>query len=104
MRQILVDHARRRHSEKRGSGVRPLPLEEALGFAPEKSQDIIALDDALTALAAIDERKCRIVELRFFAGLSIEETAKALNISVATIGREQRLAEAWLYREVSQRS
>ena len=104
MRQILVDHARRRHSEKRGSGVRPLPLEEALGFAPEKSQDIIALDDALTALAAIDERKCRVVELRFFAGLSIEETAKALNISVATIGREQRLAEAWLYREVSQRS
>ena len=84
--------------------MRPLPLEEALGFAPEKSQDIIALDDALTALAAIDERKCRIVELRFFAGLSIEETAKALNISVATIGREQRLAEAWLYREVSQRS
>src|SRR5712664_1637139 len=61
MRQVLVDHARRRHSEKRGSGVRPLPLEEALGFAPEKSQDIIALDDALTALAAIDERKCRIV-------------------------------------------
>jgi RNA polymerase sigma factor (TIGR02999 family) len=91
MRQILVDHARRRRSQKRGSG-----------HAPMKSDDIVALDDALTALAAVDARKCKVIELRFFGGLSVEETARALNVSVGTIGREQRMAEAWLHRELSQ--
>jgi RNA polymerase sigma-70 factor (ECF subfamily) len=104
MRQILVDHARRRHSEKRGSGVAAVPLDEAFGFASTKSRDVIALDDALTALMQMDERKCKVIELRFFGGFSVEETAKAMGLSVATVGREQRLAEAWLYREVSNRS
>jgi RNA polymerase sigma-70 factor (ECF subfamily) len=102
MRQILVDHARRRRSQKRGGGVAPVPLEEALSFAPAKGDEILAIDDALTALAAVDERKCRVVELRYFGGLSVEETARALNVSVGTVGREQRLAEAWLHRELSQ--
>src|SRR5438477_4437143 len=101
MRQILVDNARRHRSEKRGGGAAKVPLSEALSFTPERSSDVIALDDALTALAAVDERKCKIIELRFFGGLSVEETAQALGISVATIGREQRLAEAWLHREMS---
>ena len=101
MRQILVDHARRHRSQKRGDGERPLPLDEALTFAATKSNEVIALDDALTALAAVDPRKTRVVELRFFGGFSVEETAQALNISVATVGREQRLAEAWLHRELA---
>lgn len=101
MRQILVDHARRNKSAKRGSGVAKASLEEALNFAPERSSDILSLDDALSALAQMDERKCRIIEFRFFGGLNIEETAQAMGLSVATIGREQRLAEAWLHRELS---
>ena len=72
-------------------------------FAPMKSDDIVALDDALTALAAVDARKCKVIELRFFGGLSVDETARALNVSVGTIGREQRMAEAWLHRELSRR-
>ena len=76
-------------------------LDEALDFAPERSSGILALDDALQDLAKIDERKCRIVELRFFGGLSIEETAEAMAVSVATVGREQRLAEAWLHRQLN---
>jgi RNA polymerase sigma-70 factor, ECF subfamily len=101
MRQILVDHSRRRRSAKRGGGASALPIENALSFAPERGRDIEALDDALSALAAIDERKSRVIELRFFGGFSMEETAQALGISVATVGREQRLAEAWLHREVA---
>ena len=104
MRQILVDHARRHRSQKRGGGVAPVPLDEVFAFAPGKSDDVLALDDALTSLAAVDERKCRIIELRYFAGFSVDETARALNVSVGTIGREQRLAEAWLHRELSQQS
>ena len=102
MRQILVDHARKQKSEKRGGGGPKAPLEEALTFAPQQSSEVLALDDALTALAAVDPRKCQIIELRFFGGFSVEETAQALDLSVATIGREQRLAEAWLHRELSQ--
>jgi DNA-directed RNA polymerase specialized sigma24 family protein len=81
--------------------VAPVPLEDAIDFAPSKSDDILAMDDALTALAAVDERKCRVIELRYFGGLSVDETARALKLSVGTIGREQRLAEAWLHREMS---
>jgi len=104
MRQILVDHARQHRSDKRGGGMPTVPLEEALGFASAKSNDVLALDDALNALAAIDERKSKVIELRYFSGLSVEETARALNLSVATIGREQRMAEAWLHRELSRTS
>jgi RNA polymerase sigma factor (TIGR02999 family) len=101
MRQILVDHARRHHSEKRGSGLIHVPLDEAPSFAPGKSNEIVALDDALTTLSDVDPRKAKIVELRYFGGFSVEETAQALNVSVATVGREQRLAEAWLHRELA---
>ena len=101
MRQILVDNARKHRSAKRGGGAAKVPLTEALSFTPERSSDVIALDDALKALAEVDERKCKVIELRFFGGLSVEETAQALGVSVATIGREQRLAEAWLHREMS---
>jgi len=101
MRQILVDHARRHRSQKRGSGLAAVTLEEAIAFAPSRSDDIIALDDALTRLAAQDERKARVIELRFFGGMTADETARALNISVATVGREQRLAEAWLHRDLT---
>ncbi|HLK66923.1 MAG TPA: sigma-70 family RNA polymerase sigma factor [Bryobacteraceae bacterium] len=103
MRQILVDHARRHKSSKRGGGVANASLDEALSFAPERSSEIVALDDALNTLAKVDERKSRIMELRFFGGFSVEETAQALGMSVATIGREQRMAEAWLHRELSQK-
>lgn len=101
MRQVLVDHARKHNSGKRGGGAPKAPFEDALSFAPERSMEVLALDDALQALEAFDPRKCRIVELRFFGGYSLEETAQAMELSVATIGREQRLAEAWLYRELN---
>ncbi len=101
MRQILVDHARRHRSLKRGAGHAPLPLEDVVAFAPRRGDDLVALDDALKALAEVDPRKSKVIELRFFGGLSVEETARALKVSVGTIGREQRLAEAWLHRELS---
>jgi RNA polymerase sigma factor (TIGR02999 family) len=101
MRQILVDQARRRHSAKRGSDAVKVSIEEAVSFSPERGRDIEQLDDALTALAAFDERKAKVIELRFFGGLDLQETAEALGISTATVGREQRVAEAWLHREMS---
>jgi RNA polymerase sigma-70 factor, ECF subfamily len=100
MRQVLVDRARRNKSRKRGGGAPKVPLENALSFSADRSPDLIALDDALTALAQIDPRKCKVIEMRFFGGFRVEETAEALDISVATVGREQRLAEAWLHREL----
>ena len=103
MRQILVDHARRRRSAKRGSGAEKVSLDSIVSFAPARGRDIEALDDALNALAEVDQRKCKVIELRFFGGFSMEETAQALGISVATVGREQRMAEAWLHREVARR-
>jgi RNA polymerase sigma-70 factor (ECF subfamily) len=103
MRQLLVEHARRHQSLKRGQGISPLPLEQAMTFAPEASSDVIALDAALDALSAVDERQSKIVELRFFGGFSVEEVARALGISTATVGREQRFAEAWLHRHMLQR-
>jgi len=104
MRQILVDHARRHNSEKRGSGMPVSALEEAISFVPSKSREVVALDDALNTLANMDPRKAKVVELRYFGGFSVEETAQALNISVATVGREQRMAEAWLHRELVRES
>lgn len=103
MRQVLVDHARRRASAKRGSGAQKMSIEESVSFAPGPRREIEALDDALNALALVDERKAKVIELRFFGGFSVDETAQALGISVATVGREQRLAEAWLHREMAAR-
>src|SRR5689334_3727296 len=100
MRQILVDHARKNKSQKRGGGAAKVSLEDALGFAPERSDSMIALDDALSELAKIDPRQAKVIEMRFFGGFSVKETAQALGISVATIGREQRMAEAWLHRQM----
>jgi RNA polymerase sigma factor (TIGR02999 family) len=101
MRNILVDHARARLAEKRGGGLTPVRLEEALDHVGGKPPDLLALDDALQALAGKDERKARVLELRYFGGLSVEETAEVLGLSVATIGREARFATAWLRREMT---
>ena len=98
MRQILVDHARGRNREKRGAGMAKVQLNEALDASQERPEILVQLDDALNELAKFDERKAKVVEMRFFAGMSVEETAEALSISVATVGREQRMAEAWLGR------
>lgn len=100
MRNILVDHARARLAEKRGGGIQPVTLEEAMDHAAGKPPDVLALDDALQALAGKDERKARVLELRYFGGLSVEETAEVLGLSVATVGREARFATAWLRREM----
>ena len=99
MRQILVDHARARDAAKRGGGARKLALED-FELSPERDPELIALDDALTSLAALDARQSQIVELRFFGGLSIEETAQAVGVSPATVKREWDSARAWLRREV----
>ena len=100
MRRVLVDHARAHGYRKRGGGAQRVTLHEALLASPEPSLDILALDRALEALAAVDERKSRIVELRFFGGLSVEETAEVLHFSNDTIKRDWRLARLWLLREL----
>jgi RNA polymerase sigma factor (TIGR02999 family) len=97
LRRILVDHSRHRRRAKRGGLLRKTTLAEAAELALPESPDLIALDDALTDLAALDPRKAAIVELRFFAGLTLEETAGALGVSPETVGREWRRAKAWLY-------
>jgi RNA polymerase sigma-70 factor, ECF subfamily len=102
MRMILVDYARKRNYAKRGGGALRVSFDEALAVSNERTADLIALDDALNALAAFDERKSRIAELRYFGGLSVEETAEALSVAPVTVMRDWRLAKAWLYRELSQ--
>ena len=97
MRRILVDHARGRGATKRGSGERHLSLDEALVMAAARDVDLLALDELLTRLALIDEQQSRIVELRFFGGLTMEETAEVLRISPATVGRDWTIAKAWLH-------
>lgn len=104
IRRILVDHARAQQAEKRGSGAIKLELDDAMAIAPEQGLDLLGLDAALERLAKMDERQGRIVELRFFAGLSIEETAEVMELSPATIKREWSLARAWLYRELMGKS
>jgi RNA polymerase sigma-70 factor (ECF subfamily) len=105
MRRILVDHARSRHAMKRGGDTTELPLDEELAgsiAAPEEEGiDLAILDDALARLAEIDPQAVRVVELRYFAGLTLEETAAVLSISTATVKRDWALARAWLYRELS---
>lgn len=102
MRHILVDEARKQHSQKRGGKALRVTLGVAAEMAWEQSPDLIALDDALTTLARFDVRRSRIVELRFFGGLSVEETAEVLGISPRTVAREWRLAQAWLYQELAE--
>jgi RNA polymerase sigma-70 factor, ECF subfamily len=101
MRRILVDAARRQHAEKHGGNALRVSLSEAENLT--QRHDLIALDDALQALATFDERRSHIVELRFFGGLSVDETAEVLGVSPRTIAREWRLAQAWLYRELTKR-
>ena len=98
MRHILVDHARSRQYLKRGGGIRQVALDEALTLSGERDDDLIVLDEALSQLASTDQRKGKVVELRFFGGLSVEETAEALDVSPVTVMREWSLAKAWLYR------
>ena len=99
MRRILVDHARKRRNTKRGGNVTRLPLEAAATVSAERAVEVVALDDALKSLSEIDERKGQVVELRFFGGLSIEETT-ILGVSPGTVMRDWTLAKAWLRREV----
>jgi RNA polymerase sigma factor (TIGR02999 family) len=101
MRQVLVDHARTRKAQKRNAGRPAVPLDDEVPITDERSGEIVALDDALVALAAIDAEKARLVELRYFAGLTIEETAEMLGVSPATVKREWALARAWLHREIA---
>jgi RNA polymerase sigma-70 factor, ECF subfamily len=100
MRRILVDHARRRN-HKRGAGVEHIELEETAVIAPGRAGDLVALDEALQALAHIDPRKARVVELRFFGGLSVDETAEVIKVSAITVMRDWSTARAWLHREMS---
>jgi RNA polymerase sigma-70 factor (ECF subfamily) len=100
MRRILIDHARRRLREKRGGTQVILPLEEGLAFTPEHSEDLLKLDEALDRLSKLDPRQSRIVELRFFGGLSVEETSRFLNVSPITVKRDWAVAKVWLYGEL----
>jgi len=104
MRTILVDHARSHACAKRGGGAEKLELNEALVVSQQKAAEVIALDDALQQLALLDPQQSRIVELRFFGGLTVEEAAEVLHVSPATIKREWSTAKAWLYRELTEQS
>jgi RNA polymerase sigma-70 factor (ECF subfamily) len=100
MRRILVDHARARRAQKRGGPATRVTFDEALAVTNEPREDFVALDDALDALARFDERKSRVIELRFFGGLSVEETASVLKVSPGTVRGDWQLAKAWLQREM----
>jgi RNA polymerase sigma factor (TIGR02999 family) len=100
MRRILVEHARR-HNLKRGGGVQHVSLDEAAVVGGDEDVDLVALDDAMNALARIDPRKVQVVEMRFFGGLSVEETAEVLKVSTVTVKRDWRAARTWLYRELT---
>jgi len=101
MRRIVIDHARTKHRVKRGGVQQAVTLDEGMIAADARSVDVLALDEVLTRLAALDERQARVVELRFFGGLSVEETAEVMEISPATVKREWSMAKAWLYNELS---
>ena len=101
MRRILIERARSRRADKRGSNPHRVSLEDACDVADERAADFVALDDALHALAAIDARKAQLVELRYFGGLTIEETAEVLGVSTPTVERDWRTAKIWLHREIS---
>lgn len=101
MRRILTDQARARQSHKRGGGANAVSLDEAVAISPEPAADLVAVDDALNQLAKVDDRKSQVVVMRFFGGLSVEETAEVLKVSPETVARDWRLAKAWLMRELS---
>lgn len=101
MRRVLVDHARARLFQKRGGGAQRVTLVEGLGGSDERPHDLVALDDALGALEQFDERKSRVVELRYFGGLSVKETAQVLGVSEDTVMRDWKLAKAWLLGELA---
>jgi RNA polymerase sigma factor (TIGR02999 family) len=101
MRRILVDHARTRNAAKRGGGARRVTLHDRAGFGHHGVVDLLALDEALEKLSRKSPRQCRVVELRYFGGLSIEETARALDVSASTVKGDWRVARAWLWRELS---
>jgi RNA polymerase sigma-70 factor, ECF subfamily len=101
MRRVLVDNARSRNYTKRGGGVNFVPIDEAADLVQKTAADLLALDDALTALTAFDSRKSQIVEMRYFGGMSVEETSEALGISPVTVMRDWATAKAWLLREIS---
>lgn len=100
MRRILVDFARTRRYQKRGGQAQQVSFDEALVVAPERSADFVALDEALDELARLNKRQSQVVELRFFGGLSLDETAEVLKVSVGTVRRDWSLAQAWLYRQL----
>lgn len=100
MRHILIDHARRRHYAKHGGDARRVSLEDAAVMSQERAAELIALDEALDDLAKLDQRKSRVVELRYFGGLSLEETAEVLEVSLMTVRRDWRAAKAWLFRRM----
>ena len=100
MRRILVDFARSRRYQKRGGGGQKVSLDEGMLVGGEPGRDLVALDDALNQLAAVDSRKSQVIEMRFFGGLSVEETAEALSVSVDTVMRDWKLAKSWLLREL----
>lgn len=101
MRHILVDHARKYQSEKRGAGVQKIPLDDVVVANQQRAAELVALDEALDALAAVDPRQSQIVELRFFGGLTVEETAEVMKIAPITVMREWRTAKAWLRNKCS---
>ena len=102
MRQILVDHARAAGSQKRGGGVVKVPMNEAIDYIPDRAHEFLALSEALDSLSKLSPRKAEVIELRYFGGLNVEETALMLDISIATVSREQRMAEAWLSHAMSE--
>jgi len=103
MRRILVSMARARHANKRGGEVRQVSLDEALVISEERAEELVALDEAMNELAVLDPRRSRVVELRYFGGLSVEETAEVLNISPETVMRDWKKAKAWLYTELNRK-
>jgi RNA polymerase sigma factor (TIGR02999 family) len=100
MRRILVDHAKSHNRAKRGGGAQRVSLDEAMAVSDERATDLLELDSALTALATFDDRKSRVVEMRYFGGLTVEETAEVLKVSEMTVAREWKLAKAWLYTHI----
>jgi RNA polymerase sigma-70 factor (ECF subfamily) len=103
MRRVLLMHAREHHAAKRGGGAQKISLDETAVFSPAQADELVFLDELLTRLAALDAQQARIVEFRFFAGLSVEETAELMNVSTATVKRDWAMAKAWLAREISKR-
>ncbi|MBU0756280.1 MAG: sigma-70 family RNA polymerase sigma factor [Planctomycetes bacterium] len=100
MRRVLVDHARRRLAKKRGGDARRLPITQVSELGIKEDEDLIAIDEALDELSSLDPQKCKIVELRFFAGLSVEKTARVLDLSIRSVEREWSMARLWLYRRI----